>query len=154
MSLYTRGNARRSVFDTVRFRVISQAATATSYVVLIRGIPTEDFGVLSLLLAFIPVIGTVASLGLVDVLRRYQPEFLRAGKANAAAWLVRTVAYWRLSTNIVVLGVILLSWDYIAPIFHVTQHRLAFAELGGVILLYFQSTIMQIALGGHMLHRY
>ncbi|HUO67318.1 MAG TPA: lipopolysaccharide biosynthesis protein [Gammaproteobacteria bacterium] len=154
MSLYTRGNARRSLFDTVRFRLISQAATASSYIVLVRGIPTEDFGVLSLLYAFIPAIGTVASLGLVDVLRRYQPDYLRAGKTNAAAWLVRTVAYWRLTTNIVVLSVILLSWDYIAPIFHLTSHRLAFAEFAGIILLYFQSTIMQLALSAQMLHRY
>src|SRR4051794_10973246 len=154
MSLYTRGNARRSVFDTVRFRLISQVATATGYIVLVRGIATEDFGVLSLLYAFIPAIGTVASLGLVDVMRRYQPEYLRAGKKNAAAWLVRTVAYWRFTTNIVVLGAILLSWDYIAPIFHLAPHRLAFAEFGGIILLYFQSTIMQLALSAQMLHRY
>jgi O-antigen/teichoic acid export membrane protein len=72
----------------------------------------------------------------------------------AAAWLVRTVAYWRLTTNIVVLGAILVSWDYIAPIFHLTAHRLAFAEFAGIILLYFQSTVMQLALGAHMLHRY
>jgi O-antigen/teichoic acid export membrane protein len=154
MSLYTRGNARRSVFDTVRFRVVSQVATATGYIVLVRGIPTEDFGVLSLLYAFIPAIGTVASLGLVDVLRRYQPDYLRAGKTNAAAWLVRAVAYWRLTTNIVVLGLILLSWDYVAPIFHAEPHRLAFIEFSGIILLYFQSTIMQLALSAHMLHRY
>jgi O-antigen/teichoic acid export membrane protein len=154
MSLYTRGNARRSVFDTVRFRIVSQIATGTSYIVLVRGIPTEDFGVLSLLYAFIPAIGTVASLGLVDVLRRYQPDYLRTGKTNAAAWLVRTVAYWRLTTNIVVLAAILVSWDYIAPIFHLTAHRLAFAEFAGIILLYFQSTIMQLTLSAHMLHRY
>jgi O-antigen/teichoic acid export membrane protein len=154
MSLYTRGNARRSVFDTVRFRVISQVATAASYIILVRGISTDDFGVLSLLYAFIPAIGTVASLGLVDVLRRYQPDYLRAGKAMAAAWLVRTVAYWRFATNVVVLGAILVGWDYIAPVFHLTPHRLAFAEFAAIILLYFQSTIMQLALGAHMLHRY
>jgi O-antigen/teichoic acid export membrane protein len=154
MSLYSRGSARRSLLDTVKFRIVSQVATVSGYIVLIRGISAEDFGVLSLLYAFIPVVGTLASLGLTHVLRRYQPEYLRAGNAAAAAWLVRIVAYCRFITNIIILGAILLTWDYIAPVFDLTPHKLAFIGFSVLIFLHFQTAIMQLALGSHMLHRY
>jgi O-antigen/teichoic acid export membrane protein len=154
MNLYGRSSARRSVLDTVRFRIVSQVATLASYIVLVRGIPANDFGVLSLLYAFIPAVGTVASLGLAQVLRRYQPEYLRAGKAAAAAWLVRTIAYGRFATNILVLSAIIFGWDYIAPVFHLTPYKLAFVGFSLVILLHFQTSILRLTLGAHMLHRY
>ena len=35
----------------------------------------QDFGIFNLLYAFIPVVSTLASLGLEQVLRRFQPEY-------------------------------------------------------------------------------
>ena len=74
MAVYTRGRARRSLIDTVMFRALSQIATVAGYIVMVRGMAKEDFGVFNLLYAFIPVISTVASLGLEQTLRRYQPQ--------------------------------------------------------------------------------
>lgn len=128
MTLYSRGSVRRSLIDTVTLRAVAQISTVVGYVVLVRGMTEEDFGVLSLLYAFIPVSALVASLGLEAVLRRYQPEYLQSGNSAAAAWLVRIVAYGRFLTNVVVLGAVLIGWNYIAPIFKLTpDHRSAFA---------------------------
>lgn len=154
MSLYSPGKARKSLLDTIAFRALSQMATAASLVILVRGMTKEDFGVYSLLLAFIPVVSTVASLGLEQVLRRYQPEYLNAGNITAAAWLVKVVALGRFVTNIVVLSIVLAGWNYIAPIFKLTPYKFAFASFALLILLYFQTRILQLALGSHMLHRY
>jgi O-antigen/teichoic acid export membrane protein len=154
MTLYSRGNARRSLVDTVALRAVSQISTLLGYVVFVRGMSEEDLGIFSLLYAFVPVVSTVASLGLEQVLRRYQPEYLRSGNWAAAAWLVRVIASTRLVANILVLGLILLGWSYIAPIFNVTSHRAAFAAFSLVILLLFQTSILQTALGSHMLHRH
>jgi O-antigen/teichoic acid export membrane protein len=155
MTLYSRGSARRSLIDTVTLRAVSQISTMFGYVILVRGMTEEDFGVLSLLYAFIPVSALVASLGLEAVLRRYQPEYLRSGNSAAAAWLVRIVAYGRFLTNVVVLGAVLIGWNYIAPIFKLTpDHRSAFAIFCVLIFLHFQVSILQLALGSHMLHRY
>ena len=117
MSLYTRGRARRALIDTVSYRAISQVATILGYVVMVRGMTKEDFGVFNLLYSFIPVISTFASLGLEQTLRRYQPEYLRAGNRSAAAWLVRFVASARFGTNVILLSAMLLGWNYVAPLF-------------------------------------
>ncbi len=69
----------------------------------------EDFGLLNLLYSFIPLVGTAASLGLEQTLRRFQPG-LSAPRERLVCWLVRRIALV-LSTNVVVLGVVLLVWN-------------------------------------------
>lgn len=153
-ALYSHGQARRSLFDTAAFRALSQISTAVGYVLLVRALSEQHFGVLSLLYAFIPVVGTVASLGLEQVLRRYQPEYLRSGNRVAAAWLVRLIASWRFFTSVLVLCAVLLCWDYLAPVFKLAEYRALFVLFGALIVLHFQCSILQLALGAHMLHRY
>jgi O-antigen/teichoic acid export membrane protein len=154
MAVYTRGRARRSLIDTVTFRALSQLATVASYIVMVRGMAKEDFGVFNLLYAFIPVISTVASLGLEQTLRRYQPEYLRAGNVAAANWLVRFIASTRFGTNVIMLAVILLTWNYTAPLFKLEPYRAQFAIFGVLVLFHFQSRILQLSLASHMLHKY
>lgn len=151
---YNRRGARRSLIDTIAFRAISQIATVLGYVVIVRGMAEHDFGVLSLLYAFIPVVSTVASLGLEQVLRRYQPEYLRAGNPQAASWLVRFVAGARFGTNLLVLAAVMALWQLVAPFFQLAPYQLEFAMFSVLILLFFQSRILQLSLASHMLHRY
>src|ERR1700757_1778524 len=108
MALYSREKARRSLFNTISYRAISLVATLAGYVVLVRALSEQSFGIYSLLYAFVPVISTVASLGLELTLKRFQPEYLRAGDAAAAAWLVRIVALTRVVSNVLTIGLLLL----------------------------------------------
>ncbi|MEP7242831.1 MAG: lipopolysaccharide biosynthesis protein [Gammaproteobacteria bacterium] len=151
---YGKKGARRSLIHTMGFRALSQLATFLSYVVLVRGLPEREFGVLSLLYAFIPVVATIASLGLEQTLRRYQPEYLAAGNAAASAWLVRFVASARFATNLVVIGAMLLLWHFVAPLFHLAPYRYEFALFGILLLLHFQARILQLSLASHMLQAY
>lgn len=154
MPVYTRGRARRSLIDTVTFRALSQIATVLGYVVMVRGMVKVDFGVYNLLYALIPVVSTAASLGLEQTLRRYQPEYLQAGNLPAANGLVRIVALSRFGTNLLILCVLLLTWNYCAPIFKLEPYRAQFAIFGVLLLFHFQSRILQMSLASHMLHRY
>jgi O-antigen/teichoic acid export membrane protein len=154
MALYTSGRARRSLIDTITFRILSQIATVLGYVVLVRGMTKEDFGAFNLLYSFIPVVSTVASLGLEQTLRRYQPEFLSQGNAAAAAWLVRFVASARFGANVALLTLIVLSWNQVAPIFKLAPYRAEFLVLCLLLLLHFQARILELALAGHMLQRF
>jgi O-antigen/teichoic acid export membrane protein len=154
MSLYTRDRTRRSLIDTVAFRAVSQVATILGYIVMVRGMSKHDFGTFNLLYSFIPVLSTVASLGLEQTLRRYQPEYLREGNQAAAAWLVRVVASARFGTNVILLAALLLTWNYFAPFFKLDPYRAEFAFFCLLVLLFFQSRILQLALAGRMLHRY
>ncbi len=154
MALYSRHLARRSVVDTVRYRIISQLATLASYVVLVRGMSEQEFGVLSLLYALIPVLSTLASFGVEQVLRRYEPEYLRAGNIQGAAWLVRVVKFIRLSSNLVLLSLIGLLWNQVAPLFQLAAYRVEYAWFCGLLLLHFQANILQLTLSSHLLQRY
>jgi O-antigen/teichoic acid export membrane protein len=154
MELYSRARARRAVFHTFGFRAISQVAAVLGLLVLVRGLSEQSLGVFNLLYSVIPVIGTVASLGLDQVLRRYQPAYLQAGNLAAAAWLTRVVTRLRLISNLVMLAVIALAWNIVAPVFHLTEHRVDFEVFSLVVLLYFQTVILQSSLASHMLHRY
>jgi O-antigen/teichoic acid export membrane protein len=154
MPLYDRSKARRSLFDTITYRVVSQMTTLLGYVVLVRTMSKEDFGVLNLLYSFIPLVGTAASLGLEQTLRRYQPEYLRQGNAAAAAWLVRSIALLRFAINLVVLGAVLLTWKYFAPRFDLGPYRPQFEIFCLLILLYFQTQVLQLTMAAHMLHRF
>jgi O-antigen/teichoic acid export membrane protein len=154
MSLYNAKNARRSLIDTVTFRAVSQLATVFSYILFVRGMPKEDFGVYYLLYGVIPVVGTVASFGLEQILRRYQPEYLRTGNTHGAFWLVRFVATARLFSNIALIGLLLLTWNLVTPIFHMGPYRVQFMYFCALLLIHFQAQILQLSLASHMLHRY
>jgi O-antigen/teichoic acid export membrane protein len=154
MVLYSAQRARRSLFSTIRFRVVSQVATVLSYVVLIRSMEEEAFGIYNLLYSFIPVIATLTSLGLEQTLRRFQPEYLQTGQGSAAAWLVRVVATTRFAASLIAIGLLLLAWNIIAPHFELQAYRADFAIFGILIVLYFQSAILQYSLASHMLHQF
>jgi O-antigen/teichoic acid export membrane protein len=114
----------------------------------------HDFGVFNVLYAFIPVVGTVSSFGLEQTLRRYQPEYLSSGNSVCAAWLVRFVASARFAINVLVIAFVLLAWDLIAPLFKLTQYKGDFVYFCILIILFFQSRVLQITLAAHMLHRF
>jgi O-antigen/teichoic acid export membrane protein len=152
--IYTGGHARRSLVDTVTFRLLSQITTPLALIIQVRGMTEHDFGVYSLLYTFIPVVGTLLSLGLEQVMMRYQPEYLRAGNKKGAAWLMRRIAVGRLSTNILLICVVLLCWNLVAPLFKLTPYRATFAVFSLLILIQFQSRILQLALASHMMHKY
>jgi O-antigen/teichoic acid export membrane protein len=122
--------------------------------VLVRALPEQSFGIFSLLYSFIPVISTVASLGLELTLKRFQPEYLRSGDTAAAAWLLRVVMILRFVSNALILALILLAWNLVAPLFKLGAYRTDFVFFALVVLLYFQGRILEFALGSHMLHRY
>jgi O-antigen/teichoic acid export membrane protein len=142
------------MIDTVIFRAVSQAATVLGFIVLVRSMPEQDFGVFHLLYAFIPVVSTVASLGLEQTLRRYQPEYVSAGNFPAAHWLVRFVGAARFGSNLLILATILLAWNAIAPIFKLTPYREEFILFAALLLLHFQARILQFSLAARMLHRF
>jgi O-antigen/teichoic acid export membrane protein len=152
--IYTRGRARRSLIDTVTFRALSQIATVLGYVILVRGMPEHQFGVYNLLYSFISVIGTLLSLGLEQVLLRYQPEYLRAGNQAGAAWLLRIIARWRFLANLLLIVVVLACWNLVAPLFKLTPYRDLFAFFSLLILVHFQTRVLQLGLASHMMHRF
>lgn len=154
MSLYSAARARSALIHTVAFRVLSQAGTILSFIVLVRGISEHDLGIYSLLYSVIPVIGTLASLGLDQILKRYQPEYLHEGKIGASAWLLRVVVRLRFLVTLAAITAIVLCWQLIAPLFHLEAHLHDFELFSIVVMLYFQTVILQNSLASHMLQKF
>jgi len=154
MAIYSTSRARRSLLDTAFFKAISQLATFAGYAVMVRGMTEHNFGILSLLYSMISLATSFASLGLEQTLIRYQPEYLKSGQPAAAAWLLRLTLRLRLASNVVLLGLTLLAWQWFAPFFHLAPYRLQFVLFGAVLLLHFQTQLLQISLASHMQHRY
>jgi len=154
LKLYSRDRARRSLFDTIGFRALSQIATVLSYPVLVRGLSEHDFGILNLMYSVIPLVLTLGSLGLDNTLKRFQPEFLLRGDRGSSAWLVRKVRLARLGSNLLLLALILATWQWIAPRFGLADYRPDFLVFCLVIVLYFQVTILQLSIASQMLHKY
>jgi O-antigen/teichoic acid export membrane protein len=154
MTIYSSQRARRSLFSTVVFRAASQVATLLSYVVLVREMEEQSFGVLALFYSVIPVIATFASFGLEQTLRRFQPEYLQAGRTDIARWLVKFVARTRFAVTIAVIALILLGWNLVAPFLQLAAYRTEFAIFGILIVLHFQAAILQYSLSSQMLHHF
>jgi len=133
---------------------MSKVATVLSYIVLVRNMQERAFGVYNLFYSFIPVVTTLGSFGLEQTLRRFQPEYLRTGQSGASAWLVRFVASARFAATVVMVGLVLLAWNLLAPRFNLQGYRVDFAIFGVLVVLYLQSIILQLSLSSHMLHHY
>lgn len=146
--------ARKSIFYTAAFRALAQVGTLLGYIVMVRGMSEHDFGILSLLYSIVPVIGSVLSLGLEQTLKRFQPEYLRLGKRDAAQWLVGRVGKLRVGANLTGIAVLLAAWSFIAPVFHLDPYRSEFLLFIAIILLHFQAGILTLSLSAHMLHQY
>jgi O-antigen/teichoic acid export membrane protein len=151
---YTRHDARTAVFHAVLLRVPAQAANFLAYILLVRLLSETDFGIYSLLYATLPVVGTAASFGLENTLRRYQPQYLRTGENRLAHWLVRRVALLRLVTNFGVVCVIFAFWSWLAPLFKIENYNQQFAFFSLVLLTHFQCSILTTALASHLLQKY
>jgi O-antigen/teichoic acid export membrane protein len=154
VEFYSRARARRALLHTFGFRIVSQVAAVLALLVLVRALSEQALGVFNLLYSFIYVVATLASLGLDQVLRRFQPEYLQAGNFGAAAWLTRVVTRTRFMSNVVVLVAIMLAWNLVAPWFHLSNNRVEFEMFSVVLVLYFQTVLLQNSLASHMLHRF
>jgi len=152
--IYTRTHARRSLFHTAFFRGMSQIATMLSYIVLVRAMTEAEFGIFNLMYAVLPVVSAVASFGLDQTLKRFQPEYLRAGNSLAAHRLFRVIGLSRFGATAAVLAILLLAWNSFAPHFGLAPYRWQFMMFCFIVLLHFQVNIHQISLASHMLHRF
>jgi O-antigen/teichoic acid export membrane protein len=151
MKHYSKKRVRSALFYTAGLRVVAQISTLASFTLLVRGMSEHEFGVLQLMYAVIPLIGTLASLGIEQTLKRFQPEYLGQGKFYAAAWLMKMAGRIRLFSNVMILGIIFIAWNSIAPFFDLTLYRHEFSLFCLLIIVHFQVHLLQTSLSSHML---
>ena len=67
---------------------------------------------------------------------------------------MRFVAGARFASTVLMLAIILLAWNLIAKRLDLIGYRADFAVFGVLIILFLQSTILQLSLASHMMHEY
>lgn len=138
---------------TIVFRLISQVVGVAATVFLVRTLSEQDYGIYNLLYSVIALLGMVFSLGIANTLQRYIPEYYSRGEFVLADRLYRFASLIRLLSNVAVLAVVLICWDYVGPLLKITAYRNYFLFFTLVILLHMQRGILQTCLNSYFLQK-
>lgn len=144
----------KAVYYTVVFKVGSQFLSIAITIFLVRVLSEHDYGVYNLLYSIIGIMGIIASFGLSNTLQRYMPEYYQRGEFVLANRLYRTASFIRLSTNIIILALLLIFWDIFAGYLKIQDYRNYFLIFSFVIILYTQWGLLDVCLNSYFLHKY
>ena len=136
------------------FKILSQTTSLLVTVLLVRALSEAEYGVYNLFYSVIPLMSVVASFGLANTLQRYMPEYYSRGEYKVANNLYRMASVIRLLSNIIILGLCLVFWEVIAPVFKLTDYKNCFMVFTLVILIYIQRELLETCLNSFFLHKY
>ncbi|PIE74437.1 MAG: hypothetical protein CSA18_05100 [Deltaproteobacteria bacterium] len=146
--------ALSAVKYTVIYRTISQLVGIVTLIVLVRLLSKHDYGVYHLLYSVIALIGMVASLGIANTLQRFMPEYYSRGEFVLANKLYRTFSLLRLLSNVLILGVLILFWDFFGTLLKISEYKNYFLLFSLVILLHMQRGLLETCLASYFLQKY
>lgn len=148
---YTRKFIRKGLLTTLYLRPFSQFFSALAFVVLIRFLSEEEFGVYSLFLSSLAVIGFLLSLGIANTIQRFVPEY---GKLQHYTKLKRVIhggALIRLASTLIIIFLSYIFQNLIVELFSIQAHTALMLPLAFIVLSHFQARILLVALPGLML---
>ncbi len=127
--------ARNTVFNFIA--TASDLASAfVSGIVLARSLGTEQYGLYSLFMWFLPLAGLATNLGLAEMAKRFIAEALGTGKNLEARKLVRMAITYRAVAAAVATLVILVSSKYLAGLFGASENQVYFVLIAFGVLPY------------------
>jgi len=139
---------------TVIFKILSQITSLLVTVFLVRALSKHDYGIYHLFYSVISLLGMVASFGLANTLQRYIPEYYSRGEFRVANNLYRIASIIRLLSNVVILGLGLLLWEYLAPYLKIAAYKHYFILFTLIILLHMQRGLLETCLDSYFLQKY
>jgi O-antigen/teichoic acid export membrane protein len=139
---------------TALFRILSQVTSLVVTVFLVRALSEYNYGIYNLLYSVIGLLGMVASFGLANTLQRYIPEYYNKGEFRIANNLYRFASIIRLFSNVVILGLGLVYWEFIAPYLKILAYKNYFMLFTLIVLLHTQRGLLEICLDSYFLQKY
>jgi len=139
---------------TLIFKTCSQILSVLATILLVRLLSEHDYGVYNIFYSLISLFGLFASFGLVNTLQRYIPEYYTKKEFLVAHRLYRIVSNIRLLSNVMILGVILLLWNYLAPLLKIAEYKNYFFLFSVILLLHFQWGLTETCLSSYFQHKY
>ena len=138
----------------VIFRMLAQGISLFATVFLVRALSEHDYGIYNLFYSVISLLGMVFSFGLANTLQRYMPEYYNRGEYRIAHYLYLTASLIRLLSNVLVLALVLLFWDSLAPVLKITAYKNYFSLFTLIILLHNQRGLLETCLSSYLLQKY
>lgn len=148
---YTRNFISKGLQATLYLRPFSQLFSALAFVVLVRFLSEEEFGVYSLFLSSLAVIGLIFSLGIANTIQRFVPEY---GKLQHYTRLKRVIhggMLIRLASTLIIISLSYIFQSSIVELFNIQAHTALILPLALIVLSHFQARILLVALPGLML---
>lgn len=145
--------AADAAYHAIVLKVAFQVLALLAMVLLVRVLSVEDFGAYNLVSATLPLMQLVGSFGLVNLLQRFVPEYYHAGRTALAARLVGVVATLRLVTSCLILALVFLFWDRLAPLVKLEAYRDYVLLFTVAIIAFQQWGLFKIALEARFHHR-
>ena len=139
---------------TLIFKTLSQALGLTASILIVRALSEAEYGIYNLLYTTIALIYMIASLGINNTLQRFIPEYYQRGEYSLAHNLYRMLTCFRLMTNILILGLILILWEQISPLLKLAAYKPYFMLFTVIIFLDMQRNMLDICLNSFFLQKY
>ena len=124
----------------------------TIYIVRILNI--HDYGVYNLLVAIMAYIGLFSSLGLLNIFKRFIPEWLHQKNFNQLILLVKNGLLLRGALIILLLAITIVFAPQISKLFNISYSRNLFLMYSFGIFFYLESQLLGLALTSLFMHKY
>ncbi|MBD3343014.1 MAG: oligosaccharide flippase family protein [Candidatus Lokiarchaeota archaeon] len=146
-------NGIKSAKHIAILKPISQIVSFLATVLLVRLLSENDYGIYNLFYSLIGLLGMIASFGIANTLQRFMPEYYARKEYIVAHKLYKISSIIRLISNIVILGLIFLLWESIAPILKIEAHKKIFILFSIIILLNMQRRLLEVCLNSFFLQK-
>ena len=146
--------SKEAIKATLVFKTLGQALGLLATILIVSALSEMEYGIYNLLYTVISLLYLVASLGLNNALQRYIPEYYHKGEFRFAHTLYRTFTILRLITNILIIGLLLIFWDAIAPFIKLGEHKNYFMLFILIIFISMQREMLEKCLASFFLQKY
>jgi len=145
---------RRNTFYLLAQEAITPIITFFVTIYIVRTLSVDQYGVYNLLFSIMAYIGLFSSLGMLNIFKRYIPEFYETGDYYNLKRLVRGGVLLRGILILIFCAGIALFSGFFAKLFHIQGYVPEYLIFSLGILFYLESQLVGLTLTSIFLHKY
>ena len=144
---------RRSSFYILIQKLITPTLTFGVTIFLVRRLSVDDYGVFNIMEALMAYIGLFSSLGLLNIFKRFIPEFVQHGQSTE----MRKLVFWGVAARgalvLIFLAICFIWAEPIGRLLRLEGYGDYLSYFALAILFYLESQLLGLALVSLFLHR-
>ncbi len=135
-------------------KMITPVLTFAVSIYIVRTLTVDEFGIFNLFFAILAYIGLFSSLGLLNIFKRFIPEWRHSGMHGMLKKLVVYGLSLRGILALIILAAIILLSPSFSQLFQIADHMHLFMLFALGILFFLESQLLGLALASLFLHKY